>query len=413
LNIPAILRQSPLFSILPEEELVFLAKTLHCRNLTTGEMLFREGDFGEDLYIVIEGTAEILKSVGTPEERLLGLRGPGSLFGEMAPFNKDKLRTASIRAQSDMRVLEMTSGDFDGLLRRRPELAYGIARLLTERLHSSENATIRDLQEKNRQLQQAYEELKAAQEQIIEKEILEKELAVARQLQMSILPDKLPRISGFDIVAFSIPAKSVGGDFYDIIPLSDARLGIAVADVSGKGVPAALFMTLTYSLMRAEAARATDPADVLRNVNHHLLGMNSAGMFVTVLYGVLDPGTRLFHYARAGHDQPVVLTPEGQIRSLPFEEGQVLGFLENPNLERGTVPLPIGSALIIFTDGLTEAANEGSELFGMERLHTAVSSHRHTTASSLANHLLDKLGAHRGACKQNDDITLLVLLSTP
>jgi serine phosphatase RsbU (regulator of sigma subunit) len=141
--------------------------------------------------------------------------------------------------------------------------------------------------------------------------------------------------------------------------------------------------------------------------------MNSAGMFVTVLYGILDPRTRLFHYARAGHDQPIVLTPDGRIRSLPFEEGQVLGFLDNPNLERGTVPLPIGSTLIIFTDGLTEAANESSELFGMERLQAAVSTHRHETASTLANRLLDKLGAHRGACKQNDDITLLVLQSIP
>ena len=101
--------------MLPDEELIFLAGALQCRNLTPGEMLFREGDFGENLYIVVEGTAEILKSVGTPEKRLLGLRGPGSLFGEMAPFNKDKLRTASIRAQSNMRVLEMNSGDFDDL----------------------------------------------------------------------------------------------------------------------------------------------------------------------------------------------------------------------------------------------------------------------------------------------------------
>src|SRR5262245_48557325 len=413
LNIPAILRQNPLLSILPDEEIIFLAEALHCRNLAVGEILFREGDFGESLYIVVEGTAEVLKSSGSAEERLLGLRGPGSLFGEMAPFNKDKLRTASIRAQSNMRVLEMTSGDFDGLLRRRPELAYGIARVLTERLHLSENATIRDLREKNKQLQEAYEELKAAQEQIIEKEKLEKELAVARQLQMSILPDKLPHISGFDLKALTIPAKSVGGDFYDIIPLSDARIGIAVADVSGKGIPAALFMTLTYSLLRAEAARATDPADVLRNVNHHLLGMNSTGMFVTVLYGILDSRTRLFHYARAGHDQPIVLTPEGQIRSLPFAEGQVLGVLDNPDLEKGTIPLPTGSTLIIFTDGVTEATNEASELFGMKRLEDAVRSHRHETAHTLADRLLDELRAHRGACQQNDDITLLVLQSIP
>ena len=413
LNTPAILRQNPLFSILPDEEINFLAETLHCRSLSSGEMLFREGEFSEKLYIVVEGTAEILKSAGSPEERLLGLRGPGSLFGEMALFSKDKLRTASIRAQTGLRVLEMTSGDFDGLLRRRPELAYGIASLLTQRLHSSENATIRDLQEKNRQLQLAYEELKAAQEQIIEKEKLEKELAVARQLQMSILPHSLPRFSGFDVKALTIPAKSVGGDFFDVISLTDARLGIAVADVSDKGIPAALFMTMTYSLLRAEAARASDPVEVLRNVNQHLLGMNSAGMFVTVLYGILDIRTRLFDYARAGHDQPIVLSPEGHFPSLPFEEGQILGVLDQPLIDRCTVPLPIGSTMIIYSDGVTEAATEHSELFGKERLQDAIRTHRNETASTLANRLLDELNAHRGAGQQNDDITLLVLKSIP
>ena len=374
-------------------------------------MLFREGEFGENLYIVVEGIAEIVKSAGSAEERQLSLRGPGSLLGEMALFHKDKLRTASIRAQNELRVLEMTSSDFDGLVRRRPEVAYGIASLLTERLHSSENATIRDLQEKNQQLRQAYEELKAAQGQIIEKEKLEKELAVARQLQMSILPHSLPRISGFDVKALTMPAKSVGGDFYDIIPLSDDRLGIAVADVSDKGVPAALFMTMTYSLLRAEAARASDPVDVLRNVNCHLVGMNSAGMFVTVLYGVLDLRGRLFHYARAGHDQPIVLTPEGQFRSLAFEEGQILGVLDNPLIDNCTVPLPVGSTMVIYSDGVTEAANEDSELFGIESLQEIVRTHRGETASDLANHVLNGLSAHRGTCPQNDDITLLVLRS--
>jgi sigma-B regulation protein RsbU (phosphoserine phosphatase) len=141
--------------------------------------------------------------------------------------------------------------------------------------------------------------------------------------------------------------------------------------------------------------------------------MNSTGMFVTVLYGILDPRTRLFHYARAGHDQPIVLTPEGQLRSLPFAEGQLLGVLDKPDLEKGTVPLPIGSTLIIFTDGVTEAANEAYELFGIERLQNAIRSHRHETASTLVSRLLDKLNAHRGACQQSDDITLLVLQSIP
>jgi len=145
----------------------------------------------------------------------------------------------------------------------------------------------RDLQEKNRQLAQAYEELKAAQAQLIEKEKLESELKIAREIQRNILPRSKPQISGLDFGMLIEPMASVGGDFFDYIELDQERVGLVVGDVSDHGVPAAIFMALTYSLLRAEALRATSPGETLRAVNRQLLNMNSSSMFVTVLYGIL------------------------------------------------------------------------------------------------------------------------------
>ena len=231
-------------------------------------------------------------------------------------FSEEGKHTASVRAHTPVRALEITRRDIDGLLHRWPLFAYELTRLLSQRLEQSENLTILELQEKNRQLTQAYEELKAAQAQIIEKERLEKELEVARQIQLSILPQELPAYPQHDFGALMIPARAVGGDFYDFIPLDQDRLGIVVGDVSDKGTPSALFMALSYSLVRAEAHRNSSPGETLQAVNRLLMEMNTSDMFVTVLYGVLDTARGEFSFARAGHPLPIVLDRKGSRWSL-------------------------------------------------------------------------------------------------
>jgi phosphoserine phosphatase RsbU/P len=156
------------------------------------------------------------------------------------------------------------------------------------RLNESENVTIRDLQEKNRQLAQAYEELKAAQARLIEKEKLEAEMKIARQIQRSILPKPRPQVSGLDFGMRIEPMESVGGDFFDFIVPDNERNGLLMGDVSDHGVPAAIFMALTYSLLRVEALRDQSPGKSLRTVNQHLLDMNASGMYVTIMRA---PGT--------------------------------------------------------------------------------------------------------------------------
>nr|MDQ2999101.1 cyclic nucleotide-binding domain-containing protein [Chloroflexota bacterium] len=175
--------QVPLFAHLPAAEHAYLALTLQQVTYPSGALLFREGDFGEHFYIVLEGELEIIKAFGTINELMLDARGSGEFVGEMSMFNRDNVRTASVRARGLTQLLKMHHGEFDALMHRNPDLAYEMVRVLSTRLRDANNATIRDLQHKNRQLTQAYVDLQTAQDQIIEQETLARELQVARNIQ--------------------------------------------------------------------------------------------------------------------------------------------------------------------------------------------------------------------------------------
>lgn len=404
-----ILQQVLLFSSLPPIEIQHLAETLRTVEFPPKTIVMREGERGDRFYIVLSGEIEIIKAMDTPDERLLGARGEGEYIGEMSLLNPNGLRTASVRTSAATRLLEMTRDDFDALLLRHPLFAYEMVRIQSQRLTEAHNATIRDLHEKNRQITQAFEELKAAHLQIVEKEKLEHELTVAREIQKSILPRTLPRLSGFDFGARMEATRAVGGDFYDLVALGDQRVGIAVADVSDKGVPAAIFMALTRSLLRSEASREASPAQVLQNVNRQLLTMNESNMFVTVLYGVLDQATREFHYARAGHDPPINLDPHGKFVEPVVQLGQFLGIFPSPPIDEERLTLVPGSTLIVYTDGVTDQINERDEFFGIDRLCQSIQQHHALSAQSMCDRLFETLTDYRGGTAQSDDVTFVVV----
>lgn len=399
----------PLFSSLPCEEVTHLLATLRKIELPENSVVIREGDRGENFFILLEGQLEIVKAMGAPEERLLSIREPGDYVGEMSLLDPDGLRTASIRTRSAAKLLELDHGEFEALLMRHPGVVWQMARMLSLRLRDSDNATIRDLQEKNRQLDSAYRELQAAHAQIVEKEKLERELQVAREIQESILPRTLPNFYDFDFGARMIPARAVGGDLFDFIPLSHDALGIAVGDVSDKGVPAAIFMAMTRSLIRSEAEKASSPREALAGVNRHLMEMNDAGMFVTVLYGVLNATTREFAFARAGHLPPILCQRDGSISTPSVALGQPLGVFPNPALDEASLTLNPGSTILIYTDGLSEAMDEGGEIFGMERVHVALSSQRGNSAQGICGKMVDAALLHCGSVPQNDDMTVVAV----
>jgi sigma-B regulation protein RsbU (phosphoserine phosphatase) len=303
----------------------------------------------------------------------------------------------------------MRHADFQALLHNHPAPAYHLLRDLSLRTHQADNNTIQMLRHNNRLLAQAYEELKAAQAQIVEKERLEKELQVAANIQQSMLPQKLPTLAGFDFGARMLPARAVGGDLFDFIPLGRERLGLLVGDVSDKGVPAALFMALSRSLLRAEAGRSLNPAQVLRRVNQHLLQMNQAGQFITLLYGVLDRKARTFHYARAGHELPLLYDPQQARQEVPVGQGMLLGVFDDLSLDEQTLPLPPGSTILLFSDGAMDAVDAQTERFGLPRLQATVQSHLSLPAQALCDAVLQDIQAYHGATPQADDITLLAV----
>lgn len=407
-----LLARAPLFSSLPDDEIKKLTQTLRVLEMPPNTVLFHEGDIGDRFYIIIQGQIEVIKALGTPEERLIGLRGPGEFIGELSLINRAGLRTASIRSLGPAHLWEMSHSEFDDLLHRQPSMAFELINVLSERLTTAHDSTIKDLQTKNLELTNAYEELKAAQAQIIEKERLERELQVAFEIQTSILPQILPNLDGYDFGALMVPARAVGGDFYDIIPLSSDKVGIIIGDVADKGVPSAIFMAQTHALLYAMATRKASSARVLQRVNELLIKIGESSLFVTVLYGVLDKRTNLFSYARAGHELPITVTADRKAKIAPYEQGQLMGILDKPILDEQTMSIPPGGMVLLYTDGVIDARHKNGESFGMERLITELERLQDGSAQVRCNRLWETLCKFQSKDAQEDDVTLVIIQST-
>lgn len=399
----------PLFAALPREELDRLKGDLKTIEIGEGEFLFFEGDAGDCLYIVLSGELEVVKAVSTKEERILNRLGPRDYLGEVSLMEPDGLRTASVRALAGSKLLEMTRDDFERLLQRRPAVAFHIAKVLSARLREADRLTIRDLELKNRELEQAYLDLQAAQMQIIEKEKLEHELNLAREIQESMLPRSIPKMEGFEFGACMVPAKSIGGDFFDFIPLGPDVLGVAIGDVSGKGMPAALFMAMARSLLRAEARNNRSPKEVLQRVNNHLRDLNEEEMFVTIIYGLIDRKARSFEYARAGHEVPVLCDEQVRLQPLPRGKGQVLGVIDFPSLDQQKIQLAPPCTLLLYSDGVIDATNLENDRFGIGRVQEALCASGKNPAQSVCDHLLQRVSEHQAGVPRFDDITMVVI----
>ena len=238
---------------------------------------------------------------------------------------------------------------------------------------------------------------------------LEREMEIARNTQLSILPEKLPDPIGYDFGALMVPARAVGGDFYDFIPMKDNHWGIMIGDVADKGLPAALYMTLTYSLLRSEATRETSPDQALVNVNHYLLGMNASNMFVTVLCGILDTRSHKFSYARAGHLAPLILDSAGNIKSIPIQQSQPIGIFEHLQLDIGEISVPENSTLLLFSDGITEAVSDADEQFDEEQFTLVLKESCQLSPDAICKKIWHAVQYHSGSLPQQDDFTILAI----
>jgi serine phosphatase RsbU (regulator of sigma subunit) len=325
------------------------------------------------------------------------------------PFNEPDLEGA--RIYQGLRLPLVAQDKLVGLLivhpTTKPRFAPGEAALL--RTLAAQAALAIQRAELVESLRGKIAELETAQAALISKERLDHELALARQVQESLLPRRFPDVPGYAFAARSIPARQVGGDFYDVIRLDEHHFGVVIADVSDKGMPAALFMALTRSLLMAEAERELSPRAVLAHINRLLLALTDSEMFVAMFYGVVDTRTCALTYARAGHDKPLVL--HGSAALSLQGQGTVLGWMDAQmlHLTEEQAPLAPGDRLVLFTDGMTDVADPRGELFGLPRLTELLRANAHLPAAELCDAVFQRLERYRDHADQYDDMAMLVV----
>ncbi|MBR5687453.1 MAG: SpoIIE family protein phosphatase [Prevotella sp.] len=250
------------------------------------------------------------------------------------------------------------------------------------------------------------EHIKELQQTTAKKEHMESELTIAHNIQMSMISADFPVRKDVDLFASLTPAREVGGDLYDFIIDGD-ELFFVIGDVAGKGVPASLFMATTRSLFRHLAGNYQSAANIVREINHTIASSNGAFVFVTMFVGVLDLRNHLLTYCNAGHNPPVLLPDEGPCRLLEVMPQVPVGIIDHYQYEEQQMDFPPGTALLLYTDGLTEAENTSQAMFGEQRLMAAVEENRQMGATDIIRFLTDCVGEYAGGMEQSDDLTML------
>ncbi|MDD9986302.1 MAG: SpoIIE family protein phosphatase [Spirochaetaceae bacterium] len=239
--------------------------------------------------------------------------------------------------------------------------------------------------------------------------VLQNELDLASKMQQSILPTRFPEGPDFRIRGHMEPARAVGGDFFDVMPLENGRIGLAIADVSDKGVPASLFMMSTRTLLKGASVGLGEPGEVMGEVNDLLNDDNEAAMFVTVFYATYDPSSGAFTYANGGHNSPLLVRADGSSELLPLTDGLALGVMPGYHYGQHSITIEPGSTLVLYTDGVTEAMNDVKEEFGVERLQAIFAGAPPEDSGASSQAVFDAVHAFAGDTPQSDDVTCLTL----
>lgn len=254
-----------------------------------------------------------------------------------------------------------------------------------------------------------YDGLQTAQEKIIEKEKMDYEIKLAAEVQRSLLPDDLPQYSSYSVDAYLEPARTVGGDFYDVIRIDDEHLGLLVGDVADKGLHAAMFMAVTRTLFYCEIRNSLSPAHVAKAVHKHILDLAPSNQgFVTAFYGVLHCPTGLLTYVRAGHEPPLLFRP-GQPVDTIMSKGRFLGMIDDLDLKEYTFKFKSGDRLVLYSDGVPEATNVAGHQFGNTRFMECLEKNGNLPASKLIHQIVDTTGSWMRGAVPFDDLTLLVV----
>ena len=320
-------------------------------------------------------------------------RMDGLTLLEQIPKVDPNIRSVIISAYGDMKNIRtaMNRGAFDFVTK---PLDFKDLRHTIER-------TLKHLME--------WREALASRDQLV---ILQNELDVASKIQQSILPTQFPKTDQYEVFANMEPARNVGGDFYDIIMLENGYVGLAIADVSDKGVPASLFMMSSRTLLKGTAISIAEPGNVLSDVNDLLYEENDTFMFVTVIYAIYSPDSGQFVYANGGHNPPLIIHRDGSSTLLPPTGGIALGIAPNMNFRQESIILRPGDILMLYTDGITEAMNADREEFGVQRMQEIFARNLPNNSREATEMIFKAVHRFSGEMAQSDDITCLTISRT-
>jgi serine phosphatase RsbU (regulator of sigma subunit) len=345
-----------------------------------GEVIFEEGQPGEIMYLVLSGAVEVSVQ-GRPIDTL----GPGSIFGEMALVD-DRSRSATITAVGDSRLVPVDRQRFTKLVQQSPDFALQVMGIMSVRLR-------RLLEEE------------------VQRQRMEEELKIGREIQLSLLPSDVPEVPGWEFASFYRAARQVGGDLYDFIGTPDDpdRMTIAIADVTGKGVPAALFMAFGRTAIRAEVMNGRSPADTLQRTNRMILMDTQSPLLMSAFLASINLSGGRMTYACAGHDRPLWLEVGKQKVSIIEGKGLVLGVFDGIVIEEKEIEIASGDFLIFYTDGVTEARRADREFYELDRLVQTITAARCGSAHEMIEIIVRSVEDFTKGTPQNDDLTLVVV----
>jgi sigma-B regulation protein RsbU (phosphoserine phosphatase) len=430
-EIAQILAAHPIFARFDHTSLLAVAAQCGFATYPAGTEIMREGDRGDFALVILEGEADVFVELPSGQVQMATI-GRNRIIGELAVF-ADMPRTATVIARTYLVVVRIEQDSLMRLSSQYPSIGIAIIRELGGRLagmnrslayltHAAEalgrdeynSALIDALTDQPGELASFARAFAGMAAEIRAKQHHREEMQAAAEIQQSILPLPLAPEGlavNVDLHAEMHPAREIGGDFYDYFLVDENRLAFTVADVSGKGIPASLFMAVSRTVMRSITSNR-DMAAGLAEANLLLATQNTTCMFVTMFHGVFDLATGVLRYCNAGHIPPHLLRANGEKTTLAGT-GIPLGIDADMPYRIAEVALHPGDALFLFSDGITEAFNAAGEEFGTARLEVALESARGGTAASLIEGVLEATAAFTTGTDQSDDITCLALVYQP